>query len=665
MSFFQPSFSPGDTAENAIEIHAVPGLMTLLDVTLLESVEGQLTATLTSSHALLLAWLDLKRQAITVLQALKHTPELGSRRVQMESFARACLDAACSAVEALTLDKLAQSANLSDPYEGNTSSSSSSAAAFASLYASQSHHFHHHSQHQHHSHHPHHHHLSSPAFLQALNEASLDTGRRTPRHQRAKDCWESPRLHCPDYVWADDASMACQKLLRQLLKHSFNSGSASGEAALATDANFGERRNRRFVTSTVQEIIRQTDREAYLLQQLLHTDLPTRLMQFRAAMEADSVVTKRLYLVKCEYRASFRAFLEAHHSVLKAPSIQVVEDILNCPKPKITRRRTAAKDQFHRLLESPQLREALALEQVCEEYEIEMARSLYSFCELARFLDQKRARLKLVPGVLIHFKDLVRLQDRLVRLRSCLSRKAGPDMSTGIRPILIDLQGIPRDDEIDLSAVSSVLSEKHSNSNDHDNDSIEENDEAERQEEDDDEEGASSNIKRNVERFVHDMEILIKLCEARNSFHIDNKKTDVDLPTSIVRGTAEFDGELFCCQFLDWYDTVIRQDELTNSCDFEELAEKLRQAEIQMSLTAAPMESLEMVRERVEMIALDRGKRFQVLKEMIEEVCVREMNLHVHVIDPPMDKTLVLQPTSSLGVFGLPLLMAGETLPIG
>lgn len=44
-----------------------------------------------------------------------------------------------------------------------------------------------------------------------------------------------------------------------------------------------------------------------LLWLVLKKDLPTRLFQFRAAMEAESVVTKRLYLIKCEYRAPFRA----------------------------------------------------------------------------------------------------------------------------------------------------------------------------------------------------------------------------------------------------------------------------------------------------------------------------------------------------------------------
>lgn len=47
------SRNPPGSKGNPLEVEAVPGLMTLLDVALYRAVEGELTATVTSGHALL------------------------------------------------------------------------------------------------------------------------------------------------------------------------------------------------------------------------------------------------------------------------------------------------------------------------------------------------------------------------------------------------------------------------------------------------------------------------------------------------------------------------------------------------------------------------------------------------------------------------------------
>jgi hypothetical protein len=167
-----------------------------------------------------------------------------------------------------------------------------------------------------------------------------------------------------------------------------------------------------------------------------------------------------------------------------------------------------------------------------------------------------------------------------------------------------------------------------------------------------------------LEIFVGQLKTLSKLVETRNSFQAD-KRSDVDLPSSIVRGCSQFDHELFSCQFQDWYAMVKRQHELLEETSFYEMADKLRRAEMEMSLAVAPSESLKMVKQRVEMITSDREKKFEVLKETIQEVCLREMSLHVQVISPDQDKPLSLKATSALGIFGIPLTIAGETLPIG
>jgi len=408
---FWTSPVPGESEECPLQVQAVPGLTTLLDVALFRTVEGQLTATLTTSHALLAAWLDFKQQAIVVIQEVTQDPNIGSRRPLVESFSRACLEAACDAIERLTTEKLSQTANLSDPYDYSSTTLSSTSSSGMSHHVFSG--------------------IATQGMLSALQESSQDTGRRIPLHQRRRDCWESPRLQCPDYTWAEDAHQTCQRLLRQLFKHPY--GGDSVENTVLSD-------------SSRQRLSATTEREASLLLQILRTDLAARLSQFRAAMEADSVVSKRLYLVKCEYRAPFRAFLEAHQSVQRAPSVDLVQEYSNLPKSKVEQRRASAKDRLQKLLESPELKEALALEQQCEEFETEMAKELYPFCELARFLDQKRARIKIVPGV-VEDDDLIDLQETVRRLRGLLSRKAGPDTSSGIRPLLLDLQGVPRDEE--------------------------------------------------------------------------------------------------------------------------------------------------------------------------------------------------------------------------
>ena len=584
---------PGESADFPMEVQAVPGLMTLFDVALLRTVEGQLSATLTSSHALLAVWLDLKKQAISVLRELRYEKDVGPRRSLVESFARSCLESSCDAIERLGVDKLATSGNFDEPFEhqSHVSSNSSSHPVFSGI--------------------------GSQSMQSALQESARDTARRQPLAQRPRDCWESPRLHCPDHVWADDAAQTHQRLLRALYKHPYFSGEGA-ETSLVGQSDV-----------TRQRLAPKTERQAALLLQLLNSDIPARLVQFRAAMEADSVVSKRLYLVKCEYRAPFRAFLEAHQSVQRAPSLGMVNEYLGLSAAKVEQRVANAKKRLQKLLETPDLVEALALEQKCEEYEMEMAKALFPFCELARLLDHKRARLKVVPGILSE-DTLLDLQETVRRLKGLLCRKTSSDMSSGIRPLLLDLQGVSRDEE---------QPRHHSNA------------------------GKEANaVEELLERFVEQLQTLERLCDTRGAFRLE-KKMELDIPSSIVRGWADF--ELFRCQFLDWHTMAQRQQELTRRTDFEELAESIRRAEMEMSIAVASDQSLEKVRQRLEIIATDREKRLKILQEMLEEVCLREMNLHVKVVAPDRQQLLALQSTSALGIFGLPLQMAGEFLPIG
>lgn len=589
VSNFLPGPEPGDDSDHPLDLLAVPGLMTILDVALYRSVEGQLTATTCSGHALLIAWLDLKHQSQLVLEELNHCNE-SSRHLQAEAFARLCMEAAWDATERLGTDKLAQSANLSDPYDNATSGGSNHVLSG----------------------------VGAQGIATGVLDSKVETGRRFPSEQRPKDCWESSRLFCPDYVWADDVVLTCQRLLRNVNKHPFYSDDM-------------------VTTLVVQRSTLSPTCELYLstLLQLVKDDIPVRLHQFRAAVEADSVVSKRLYLVKCEYRAPFRAFLEAHQSVIRAPPVTMVGDYLSMKPTQIKQRREESQAKLQRILETPEFVEALSLETACEDMEISAARALFPFTEMGRILEHKKARLVVVPGV-IDDEKVVELQELLRRLKHLLCRRAGPETSTGIRPLLLDIRGMPRDED-PLVTASKIVS------TDMDKASL-----------------------GRLDALLNNLQLLGSLIKHKNAFRTE-KRSDVDFPNSVIKGCREeFDSELFRCQVRDFFAIVKRQRDIVEKHDIiEEMEAKIRGAEMETSLAVASNQSLEMVRQRLELIATDRQKRFEVLKQMAEEVCLREMNLHVRLDVPSEDKTLLLQKTSALGLFGFALQQAGEPLPIG
>ena len=144
-----------------------------------------------------------------------------------------------------------------------------------------------------------------------------------------------------------------------------------------------------------------------ILVQLVQNDLPLRLYQFRSAMESEAVVTKRLYLVKCEYRAPFRAFLEAHQNLLRAPSMELVNHYLKKntsgsdggQKNDKSSSPEALKAELQSLLNTPELIELLSLEMEAEKLELDMGKALFPFTELSRTLANKRIYIEGFPGV--------------------------------------------------------------------------------------------------------------------------------------------------------------------------------------------------------------------------------------------------------------------------
>jgi len=138
----------------------------------------------------------------------------------------------------------------------------------------------------------------------------------------------------------------------------------------------------------------------------------------------------------------------------------------------------------------------------------------------------------------------------------------------------------------------------------------------------------------------------------------------VEFHISVVKGCTEsFNSEVLQCQLEDWFIMVERQHVLQR--EHQDLPDQIRQAEMTMSISGAPEQSLRMVKQRLEEMNVDRQLRLDVLKELIEDICLREMNLFVTIIGPDPKQSLSLKPTTAVGFLGIPLQQAGERLPVG
>lgn len=180
---------------------------------------------------------------------------------------------------------------------------------------------------------------------------------------------------------------------------------------------------------------------------------------------------------------------------------------------------------------------------------------------------------------------------------------------------------------------------------------------------------AYGDLKSRIDDFLWHLECLSSLVKRKNAFAVTSSSNHqrshhVDFNAAIVKGCTEsFDVELLKCQLLDWFSMVERQHELQR--ENVDLPDQIRQAEMAMSIAGAPDESLNMVKERLEKMQSDRQLRLEVLKELLEDLCLREMNLYVDVTGPDPKQSLELKETSAVGFLGVPLQMAGEPLPVG
>lgn len=564
---------------------ASPGLMTLIDTALYRSNEGVLFSTVHSSQALLACLIEFKNTCLEFLnevlladfyfsplvplllpsQTQRDSNGKGGGilansslnninnnnnmsnivlREQAESFARLCLDCIHECIEKITNDRFAHSANLmrsfsspdsssaspppSQPPSGNsksdgTSSSSSDSMAYQNFLYNQS--------------------------MLFYNSVGGNDGNRlgllNNNSSLRKDCWESYRLFCPDYIWADEAYQVLTKSLKLISKHKFystasssavvnplsagtssqqnqshqasssynnnqnshisngsgshlvsmketatdsslnnNSSSVSQEHSSTSqyssplknksksffgymssnetesDKRLNDVRNarlkmnqitksmhsRKIMTTNLSQMPQKLSSNHFVflpnsktqvlaehLLSLIRIDIPQKLNQFKLAVEAESMVLKRMYLVKGEYRAPFRCFLESLylqkiHRV--GPCLNLVKEYLSIDSKEdhesrtssshhdaeehkleddntrldkkgreekylkqMEEKRKAAQAKLSELLKDPFLIKSLKAEQHLDMLEMGMASILHPFAELARWLDSKKGRI--------------------------------------------------------------------------------------------------------------------------------------------------------------------------------------------------------------------------------------------------------------------------------
>ena len=120
--------------------------------------------------------------------------------------------------------------------------------------------------------------------------------------------------------------------------------------------------------------------------------------------------------------------------------------------------------------------------------------------------------------------------------------------------------------------------------------------------------------------------------------------------------------------YIDWYEFSKHQRELSigfgSLPSLDELSEQMRHAEIEVSIAMASSQALSLVRQRIEMLENDRQKKFEILQEMVMEICLREMDFSINLLLPEKDAVLVLPDIkSALGLFEPALDLAGESNP--
>jgi hypothetical protein len=462
---------------------------------------------------------------------------------------------------------------------------------------------------------------------------------------RKGDCWESSKLYCPDYVWGHETILQCQRLVRSMVKH--DAVPCMALVPVLDKHVLPE------CAGDAREVIMHVFESIMVL---LKYDVPLRLQQFRKGIESDALVSKRLYLVKNEYRAPFRAFLEAHLHLQMAPRLELVEEYIAIHQETqeevkfemLLEKRRRVNQTIQDCLRNEHFVKALVMEEKCEKLEISMAAMLFPFCELARWLSDGNQIVGLVqvPGVLEE-EDFLRMQELLRTLKNLLCRKNECRCSsTGIRPLLLDLQGIRRDPSLPqmngMQVVDRILLDKSS---------------------------SMSLMEKRLSSLCSQLK-QIGILGTSDRFVAGKKDKDSSSHAAVIEACTFFNGDAFSKSYRDWYNLCKRQQETFSRPDgvgntLVELLKTMRQAEIESSIAISSWQDLSLARERIDMLRKDRQQKFDILEETIDDCCSREMDCRLKLL--PINEYAVLSLPdiqSVAGIFDIGMELAGEIISI-
>lgn len=171
-----------------------------------------------------------------------------------------------------------------------------------------------------------------------------------------------------------------------------------------------------------------------------------------------------------------------------------------------------------------------------------------------------------------------------------------------------------------------------------------------------------------LEQFIQQVETLLNLIAQPNTPFLIGEDIGTRRWQELVQNTEVWDSDLFRAQYQDWFDMVTRQRELNNANDgssLSQISESLRAAEIELSIAMASAPQLELVRQRLEALIVDKNTRYLVLAQIINDVSLRELNENIVVLPTTEDmSTDFPELPGALGLFGTQMLASEEVLPI-
>jgi hypothetical protein len=168
-----------------------------------------------------------------------------------------------------------------------------------------------------------------------------------------------------------------------------------------------------------------------------------------------------------------------------------------------------------------------------------------------------------------------------------------------------------------------------------------------------------------VQRFVSLLKNLVDLSTVKGGYKIVDKNDSDMLRALLKKCSSSLDLELLVAQCRDWYSYMKAQHALLESKAFGCIADEMRQTEIELGIAVASKPALDMVRKRLVSLDSERKMRLELLRDIMNDVSLREFGISIKVSDINKDEILQLPETSACGVFDRKLLMEGEPLPLG